>query len=1812
MPNNITTFGDTPHVDNFQEKILGGTKTPEESNYLRILYKPGVSVQARELNQMQSMVQSQIDTLGRGSFQDGATISGGEKQFDDGIYAIDINIKDDNNGEVFDAGSNGVNRKHFLDNLTTLQWHYTDESTAGRENYYINATVLSYVDIPTGEDSYNVRFFIRYDNSYQDDDGNEFNTIPTDTAGQSVYYGGADNIKRLDSDVAANQVPEFRGVGAVGDTSSFDHEGTENTNRSPVAQNGPIGSIIAGSVRQAIVAKVESGIFFVKGEFVLNDEQSIYFIKPIADYLSNGKLAFKVIETVLKGTEHLDLQDNSLGYPNSKAPGADRYTIDLQLFFLSDGDSVNDDQFVADNSDVLDIDTTAGVESNSSSESYSHILTIEDGKDRTKVADVLDSNITNVLAQRTEEESGDYAVEPFIIDIREYYNDTAEPENRGLYTLQQIRDSDISITNSDISGVVPANNTNAVALEALDPALVAKYGESRLSIGIEPSVAYVEGFRIEATERIDIPVEKARRTEAGISAVMTATLGSYIEATAAFTGEATLGMNVVQGSGAGEATAKVRGIEKVGTKFRLYLYNIDGVFVDGTAITGGTNFSFDPTGGLKESDENESFITLPYENIESVTAAKFKIRTVDSSTVSLEDPASAESADNPKVVQLDFAGTDREYDIESGENYLIMTSDGVVIPEQAKISSGGQVVKLILPSVHNLSIGDGVTVANTHTITLAAKSKLSAIFTKTFAEGGVSSEFAGLGKVDAYEIVSAKYYTNAYDPDAETPEEGVDITSEIELDDGQRDGIYKESKIRYLGGVDLSDKIVIVTFKHFTRSATGSFYSKNSYSSSTIDYKDIPSYNEIRLSDILDFRGDESGFQPNGLTTFFDPNSIASATVSYFLNRIDVVVVNTVGEFKVITGTPALYPDQPSIPDNAMHLYTVNVPAYTFDIKDIENDYIDNRRYTMRDIGELENRIKNIEYFQTMSLLENDANEKQITDEDADGSVGMERFKNGIVVDSFLGHGTADTLDPGYAASVDKVEGLMRPTFEEFSNRFVLSNVSENSTGINPDGMATLDMVSKIVDENGVETAGDEVAFINQDLASMHMSVNPYAVAAWWGEMKLSPSSDQWKETRQRPDIVVNRGNDAAVLKNIRNAVRAQGTQWGSWRTNWVGRFGWRRSGWNRNRGNRWGRARRFGSRRWRQHLRYGLRTTVRVETVRRTVNNKIVDTSFVPFIRSRRVYFTGKLFRPNTTLNLYFDGVNISKYATKAPFIEFKNNTDARNFLGRTDTQIFKTLANDVREELVTDDAGSITGYFVIPNNSEHKFRTGEREVILSDSSTGAKADDSTTSASVQYSATGVIQHTQRTVVSTRRVRIRRDWVFHRRNIRFRRRRRWRDPLAQSFMIGEIETGVYATSVDLYFKKKSTNVPVQMYIVTTDNGYPSQEIVPGSEATLMPDDVNVSEKATDLTNFRFESPVYLSPGVEYAIVVLSNDDNYRMWLSDIGKADVNDKGMIVKNPYTGVMFKSQNASTWTADQNKDFKFKINRADFKKYNADGTLDTTPISESNPLTKVYEFDLLRELSDDSPQQEITVPYSQLMLQAEEVNLPQTSIRYQLSINGPVDANGNRADADYVDVTPGEEYYRGGTIDTDTTNAIKLKVTMTSSSPFITPLLDLDRLGIAGVKNIVNGEAKVGPNSAVAHAADPTKPLLDTELNPNHGTAEARYITQEVNLANPADKINTYLDINRPIEGSNVRVYVRTKIGEESIQSANFVRVLPKNDNEIPILGDPDDFEEVEFQSDTLPLFSSFQIKIVMTSDDKDSVPVVKSLRSIATT
>jgi hypothetical protein len=169
-------------------------------------------------------------------------------------------------------------------------------------------------------------------------------------------------------------------------------------------------------------------------------------------------------------------------------------------------------------------------------------------------------------------------------------------------------------------------------------------------------------------------------------------------------------------------------------------------------------------------------------------------------------------------------------------------------------------------------------------------------------------------------------------------------------------------------------------------------------------------------------------------------------------------------------------------------------------------------------------------------------------------------------------------------------------------------------------------------------------------------------------------------------------------------------------------------------------------------------------------------------------------------------------------------------------------------------------------------------------------------------------------------------------------------DPLAQSFYVFE-DTGIFLTSVDVYFETSdSDNIPVTLQIRPLLAGVPSNVVVPFSEVTLTPDQINLSINGTVPTKFTFPSPVYLQGPqqqtvrqapiasealAEYAIVLISNSPNYRVFVTELGQNDIQSGVRVAKQPTLGSMFKSQNGTVWTPSQLEDLKYRIYRAEFK-------------------------------------------------------------------------------------------------------------------------------------------------------------------------------------------------------------------------------------------------------------------------------------------
>ena len=189
------------------------------------------------------------------------------------------------------------------------------------------------------------------------------------------------------------------------------------------------------------------------------------------------------------------------------------------------------------------------------------------------------------------------------------------------------------------------------------------------------------------------------------------------------------------------------------------------------------------------------------------------------------------------------------------------------------------------------------------------------------------------------------------------------------------------------------------------------------------------------------------------------PDSELSATINYYVGRSDRIIIDESTQFRVIGGTPGS--NEPSAPpENALSINVLKIPPYpslpyqlsTQMIEYVDtkianekygtrriNDYrvttaqtdkdranIQPRGYTMVDIGKLERRIQDLEYYTALTLTELQAQKRPLP-----GFDGADRFKFGFFVDSFENYTYSETSDPAYAATI--VDGYLSPFVRELN-----------------------------------------------------------------------------------------------------------------------------------------------------------------------------------------------------------------------------------------------------------------------------------------------------------------------------------------------------------------------------------------------------------------------------------------------------------------------------------------------------------------------------------------------------------------------------------------------------------------------------------------------------------------------------------------------------------------------------------------------------------------------------------------------------------
>ena len=359
----------------------------------------------------------------------------------------------------------------------------------------------------------------------------------------------------------------------------------------------------------------------------------------------------------------------------------------------------------------------------------------------------------------------------------------------------------------------------------------------------------------------------------------------------------------------------------------------------------------------------------------------------------------------------------------------------------------------------------------------------------------------------------------------------LDRTTNFTLDKGHKEQYSDYSRIvRKANSAVPSKKLLIVFNKYEVASGiSGDVFSVNSYTSDRFA-KDIPAIGRNRASDVLDFRPRVVDYNPTTdegttLSPFsfnkrafvsetpfvVTPNESSILGYSFYLPRIDKLVINQFEEVKLIKGESAEEPVPPTELGDSMEIAQITLPPFLYDTDNQPSIKMqDNRRFTMRDISALEKRIINLETTTSLNALELDTKSFQVRDAD-----GLDRFKTGFAVNNFKDRKFID-FDPeeGSRCDVD--------TF----NRELVSAVDfwslKAEIAVDPAiDIATADLNSnlRLLDTNCQKTgdiitlAYEEVDWLDQPQATEVENINPFNVLVFAGAVILDPPSDNWTRT---------------------------------------------------------------------------------------------------------------------------------------------------------------------------------------------------------------------------------------------------------------------------------------------------------------------------------------------------------------------------------------------------------------------------------------------------------------------------------------------------------------------------------------------------------------------------------------------------------------------------------------------------------------------------------------------------------------------------
>jgi len=1889
------------YCDDYHTPDARSSLTPFEKNFNKILFKPGRPLQTRELNQVQSILQNQVSQVGAYAIQNNTRMMGANATLNRDLIAFRLTPSTTEVSDVTEA----------IDNILDIYEksviaHRVDDTSQFAEFTITQNRPDSILD--------DEQIIVRVTHLEKMEQGGTY---------QLVVYGqyvatGLDDQKLNSSEECTLNIT-----------------GADAADALSLVSTQQLSCGLTEAV-DTISASIDNGFYFIDGVVVAITAQETY-INPfvtgtIVDSSYTGHLILEVNERIITPVEDPTLLDNAGQALNFKSPGADRIsrTATLQFINTLNRESttvVVPDKFIL----IFDIKDSA----------IARAKQIETEND--KETDML----TDLMARRTYEINGDFALKPFGGTIEEVvtYN-----KINGYYPIDQLYKSELwdlySSSNNGGSGVsllsdgyVASNSADKINEYAVP--MASYIFKHNAHITVSPGTAYIKGYRVNVPEALQLYLRKGTDTIDKQGVAVSAMTGSYVYATmkvesddsndndtivspmifdsdnyiVEFTdsvGEiATATVNSMSPSRIRREDTDYESSEKyVGFRMGISgftLADTDKTTYDikfftitdkntGTPIASGKISTV--RGAVLHTSINGEYarlIKIPDYPIKGIINVVIPIRY---NITGLNNVPIEKVPDDTNAAGLSWVKFDKEDNVSYKLlDFTVIISDGTT----DKLYGNDEIVNIETDLAGDDVDKVRITFKNDHEgkhAKITTYKKVTPVRgTKTYTketiliETGLSSAQDLVGGYPAGTEITLPGVRHLIDSDSpyyEVVSDGQTASSYNDAvirlkTDGfkEADGAVSSGIFSIHGGTSSNTlRIGLKNVEHWKLSTTDGapqIFTASSYERG--GYVGDPLFLGDSLDEYIDIR-----YIPEAKTLPLAHQGSVSFDETLYVPRIDVVALNTSGHVRVVEGTAAIEPNIPTLKDDEMAILTLRVPAgctYADEIENIVAKQATNK--TSCDVSDILNRLKRLEEYVLTDSLEKTTSTTIITDGD-----GI-RFKSGFITDTFTKFSIGDTSSPSYRCSIDTSAGVLRPMFNTRLIEFGLPDIKTlNDSGLDLYGE---DMIAATV-------AGGEV-YTSNLYATQHISVQPHDVTLYQGKCLMFPRNDTWSDTKTNPAI------DIDLDKEEREALLAanedtSNIHWGGWYHGLSTHLTKAEQAQNR---------RNFYNRQWNgkhnqsflvDFWRTGTKTVNVAKMETQHLGNVMTSAALKPYMRSRIMKFTCVSLKPNTKHYLFLDGVDVTRYAF-APTTPMRSvwvhanwdNWSSANgaikfaddnrdhphwpmaqpiadeeylmswFISKTNIALTNPFVT--RGELITTSAGRMAFWFVVPNSDELRFNVGEKKFDLVDSPRNIK-DEITSQLSTTYFAQGLevgqsSLDITTTEMSTEKIRVRQE----RNNVT-----RWTDPVAQTIFISpetvaDGDDGVFMDSVELFFASKPTGAikrPVSIYFTEVIAGQPSGVIVPRSEVTLEADQVDISDDSKDPTNFKFEKPILLKANTEYALVVSSTSPEYRIFIAERGfeKYDLlQPETRVTHQASDGTLLTSSNRRTWLAHPDKDMKFILNKTIFdadtqrshkmtlipkisnsiKEVNIDKTGSGIPsditlkaivnyaIKKEAVLEPVVVDGKLIEvkvvdggdgyITNDSVKLVLYGPNGTEEPDSYWLGVDYPTVTFSLS-NGAIAALKFNGPVSIPSQNNNIEYYLNITQDGINAKTIKLY-----------PATAIEKFPIDNFKllNYNSDTLTLDVNFSVTSTSTPYVALEDISIETRSFVLDqyredktSSYITKTIIIDNPASQLDVILDINRPSETANIKVFAEVAPVTEdtdTVQEPISYEMELISSDEIPINpNDTNKYAEVKFVhtpvgDDTVEEFSRFRIKIVFYGSKVTDACAIRNFRAIAT-